>query len=264
MNWLVRALYAELLKTKRTLALWLAIIAPLVIIVLQVAMMWENRERWQVYYQEQNPWYEYGGQTFLLWGLLMLPLFVTLETALVAQWEHKNGQYKHLFALPIPRWAIYAAKQIVGAALIGLSTAALIGLTVLSGWLLGLLVPGLGFGVAVPCLEFVKYGATMFLSAWLVLAIQTWVAQRWSSFAIASGVGVAMTVAGVVVLQSDWANLYPYTLPVIVANGFVSESMRSLNGFTEGLPWLELAAGCLGGVIAATIGGWEMTRRDVM
>ena len=265
MKFLIRALHAELLKTKRTLAFWLALIAPAVVVAVQVAVIWDRQS-----YYFQNPeiiqqtWYEYGKETAVLWGLLMLPLFVTLETALVAQWEHKSGQWKHLFALPIPRWALYAAKQVSGMGLIGLSIAALFGLLVLSGWGFRLLSPGLGFEAPVPWLEYGKYGLTMFLGAWLIVAIQTWVAQRWSSFAVASGVGIALTVAGVVVVQSEWANFYPYILPVIVGNGFVDEAMRALNGFTEGLPWVELLAGSVGGIAVAVAGGWQVTRRDVL
>jgi hypothetical protein len=264
MKFVVRALHAELLKAKRTLAFWLALIAPLVVIALQVVMIWERREYYLTHPLARPAWFEYGAQTTVLWGLLMLPLFVTLETALVAQWEHQGGQWKHLFALPIPRWALYAAKQVGGMALIGLSIAALIGLIVASGWGLRLLIPGLGFEATVPWAAFAKYGLTMFLGSWLAIAIQTWVAQRWPSFAVASGVGIALTITGAVVIQSDWASLYPYTLPVIVANGFAGEAMRSLNGFTEGLPWAQLLLGSVGGVAAAILGGWQVTRRDVL
>lgn len=264
MRALIRALHAELLKTKRTLAFGLALIAPLVIVALQVSMIWERRDYYLAQGMARLAWYEYGAQTAVLWGLLMLPLFVTLETALVAQWEHRNGQWKHLFSLPVPRWALYAAKQVAGTVLIGLSIAALFGLIVASGWGLRLLLPGLGFEAAVPWREYARYGLTMFLSAWLIIAVQTWVAQRWSSFAVSSGVGIALTIAGAVVIQSDWASLYPYTLPVIAANGFASEAMRSLNGFTEGLPWAQLLLGSAGGIAAAILGGWEVTRRDVL
>jgi len=264
MRYVTRALTAEMLKMKRTLALWLAAIAPAVIVVLQVIMIWDRQD----YYRNQDlmreAWFEYGAQTGVLWGLLMLPLFITLETALVGQWEHKNQQWKQLFVLPISRGALYAAKQISGMALIGLSIAMLIGLLVVSGLGLRLLIPGLGFEAPVPWLDYLKYGMTMFLSSWLVIAIQTWVAQRWPSFAVASGVGIALTITGAIVIQSEWANLYPYTLPVIVANGFANEGMRTLNGFTEGLPWLELLVGSFGGLAAAVIGSWDVTRRDVL
>jgi hypothetical protein len=49
----------------------------------------------------------------------------------------------------------------------------------------------------------------------------------------------------------------------MVANGF-SDNMQALHGFTEGQPWAELAVGSLGGVLAAVVGGWHITRRDVL
>ena len=42
-------------------------------------------------------------------------------------------------------------------------------------------------------MDFVK-----FVGGWLLVAIQTWVAQRWSSFTVASTVGIALTIVGVV------------------------------------------------------------------
>jgi hypothetical protein len=264
MRYLARALSAEMLKAKRTLALWLALIAPAVVIGVQVAMMWDRRAYYRQTEIARGAWMEYGAQTMVLWGLLMLPLFVTLETALVGQWEHVSAGWKHLFALPVPRGAIYAAKQIASALLIALSILALTTLLILSGLSMRLWLPGLGFEAVVPLWAFCKYGLAMFLGAWLIVAIQTWVAQRWSSFAIACGVGVAMTVAGVLVIQSEWASYYPWTLPVLVANGFSEEAMQSLNGFTDGLPWRELLFGTLGGLLVAVWGGHNVTRRDVV
>ena len=121
MRSVIRALRAEVIKTRRTLAFWLAIIAPLVVISLEVAMFYKNRAIYQNSPPGDEIWFQFGLQTMVLWGLLMMPLFVTLETALVASWEHRNRQWKHLFALPIPRGALYAAKQLCGMALIGLS-----------------------------------------------------------------------------------------------------------------------------------------------
>jgi hypothetical protein len=57
-----------------------------------------------------------------LWCLLGLPHLVALETALLAGSEHRENTWKHLFALPIPRWTICAAKLLVGSGLVGLST----------------------------------------------------------------------------------------------------------------------------------------------
>ncbi|HOU12252.1 MAG TPA: ABC transporter permease [Anaerolineae bacterium] len=262
---IIHALHAELLKSKRTLAFWLTLIAPAVVISLQVAMMWDQYG----YHLEQSKlfgsaWVFYTQQTLVIWSLLMLPLFVTLETALVAQWEHHSQQWKHLFALPVARGALYAAKYLCSVALIGLSCALMIALILLTGLVFRWVFPGLGFEAAPPLGEMALYGLLMFLGSWLIIAIQTWVAQRWSSFAVASGVGIALTVASVIVIQSKYAGFYPYTLPALVANGF-SKNIGALKTFAEGvLPVKELLFGSIGGLVAAALGGWHFVRRDVL
>jgi hypothetical protein len=260
---LTRALHAERLKLKGTLVLWLALIAPAVVIALQVMMTYVRRD----YYYQRPPsdaWGEYGVQVMLIWSLLMLPLFVTLETALVAQLDHANRAWTHLCALPITRGALYAAKQIGGMALIGLSLGILAVLTIAGGLLLRFALPGLGFEEAVPFGEIGEFAALVFAGSWLLISIQTWVAQRWPSFVVACAVGIGMTLIAVMIIQSDYAGFYPYTLPVLVANGF-SERIQPLNILEEGvLPIKELLAGSLGGVVAAVLAGWHVTRRDVL
>jgi hypothetical protein len=250
---LIRALRAERLKMKRTLALWLAPIAPLVIVALQLAIVLQRQD----YYRRQDlsqAWAEYGGQIVFLWAILMLPLFVTLETALLSNLEHGNHQWKHLFALPISRGAVYAAKQVSGMAIIGLSMTSLYVYIVLSGLALRVLTPGLGFEAPVPWSEFFRYIAMAYLASWLILSIHTWVGLRWHSFVLASAVGITAMVVAVVLIQSDWGQWYPWTLPGLVASG--------LNAGLD--VQTELLVGSAGGVVAALLGGWDVIRRDVL
>lgn len=250
---IVRALRAEQLKLKRTLALWLVPLAPLVIIALQVAIILESKE----HYQQQDiaqAWTKYGGQIVFLWTMLMLPLFITLETALLSNLEHGSQQWKHLFALPIPRWTIYAAKQVSGMFIIGLSMVSLYVLLVLSGLGLRLLTPGLGFEAPVPWGEFIQYVALAYLASWLIISIHTWVGLRWHSFVVASSVGIMAMVVAVFLFRSDWAQWYPWTFPGLVAYG--------LEEGADVLP--QLLAGALGGLVAAVLGGWDVVRRDVL
>ena len=250
---ILRALHAERLKTKRTLALWLAPLAPLVIIALQMAVVFQQ----QKYYKAKdiaNAWIDYGQQTVFLWAILMLPLFITLETALLAHLEHGNGQWKHLFALPIPRGAIYAAKQVSSMAIIGLSMAALYATIILSGLALRELTPGLGFEAPVPWWDLFRYIALSYLASWLILSIHTWVGLRWSSFVVASATGIAAMVIAVLMFQSDWAQWYPWTWPGVVANGVEA-------GEEVGT---QLLIGSLGGLGAALLGAWDVVRRDVL
>lgn len=250
---LVRALRAEMLKAKRTLALWLAPIAPLVIVGLQLAIVLQSQD----YYRQQDvseAWTHYGGQTVFLWTMLMLPLFITLETALLSNLEHGNQQWKHLFALPIPRAAIYAAKQVSAMALIAVSMVSLYVLMVLSGLGLRLVAPGLGFEAPVPWVEYLQYVALAYLASWLIISIHTWIGLRWHSFVVASAVGIGAMVIAVFLFSSDWNQWYPWTLP-----GLVQYNLE------EGLSfWPQLLLGSVGGVVAALVGGWNVIRRDVL
>jgi len=250
---LIRALRAEQLKLKRTLALWLAPLMPLVIVALQVAMILERES----HYRRQNladAWEPHGGQIVFLWTMLMLPLFITLETALLGNLEHGNQQWKHLFTLPVPRGALYAAKQVSAMVLIGLSMVSLYVLIVLSGLGIRLVAPGLGFEAPVPWAQLFGYVTLAYLASWLIVSIHTWVGLRWRSFVVASAVGIAAMVIAILLFQSDLSGWYPWTLP-----GLVVHSLE------EGLfPAKQLLVGCLGGLAVALLGGWEVTRRDVL
>lgn len=250
---LVRAVRAEWLKLKRTLALWLAPLAPLVIVALQVAMVLQRQD----YYRQQqhaDPWDQYAGQTVFLWAMLMLPLFITLETALLANLEHSNQQWKHLFALPVPRWMIYAAKQFSGMVLIGLSMVSLYVFTVLSGLGLRLAAPGLGFEAPVPWVGILQYIGLAYLASWLIISIHTWIALRWHSFVVASASGIVAMIVAVLLFESDYAQWYPWTYA-----GLMTASLR------EGLAYeTQLFLGWLGGIVAAFLGGWHVIRRDVL
>ena len=91
---LVRALSAEILKLKRTLALWLVVIAPSVIVVTRFLEWTRYGER--MVYLDVNPWTRFAQSILTIWGMLMLPLFIILEMALLSSYEHAEKQWKHL------------------------------------------------------------------------------------------------------------------------------------------------------------------------
>ncbi|NLG51036.1 MAG: ABC transporter permease subunit [Chloroflexi bacterium] len=249
----LRAIWAERLKMKRTLALWLAPIAPLVIVGLEMALILDRAE----YFTPGNgltTWENYGQQIVLLWGLMMLPLFITLETTLLSNLEHSNQQWKHLFALPLPRSAVYVAKQISGMALIALSMVALYGWIVLTGLLLSVLLPGLGFEEPIPWLTFARYVGISYLAGCLLISIHTWVGLRWHGFVVPIAVGIAAVVVSLFIFQSEYSEWFPWTVP-----GMALAAQR--NGITL---WPQLIASGVGTLIVALFGAWNVCRRDVL
>jgi lantibiotic transport system permease protein len=247
MRLLARALSAEVLKLKRTIALWMVIVAPMVVVLLQFLMMSQRPK----FYVGADGWRILHGGIYSLWAVGMLPLFVTLETALLAGIEHSQKSWKHLFALPVPRAIFYAAKVLVGAAIIAMSCVVLALGTVTAGLLLRGLMPKTTFG-AVPWRELLTGAGAMFIASWLLVALHSWVALRWPSFALASGVGMAATVGTLVIASSQqWWKFYPWALPLHASMGTQAAE-------------LAMMLGAFGGLAAAVLGCWDMTRRDVL
>jgi hypothetical protein len=247
------ALAAELLKLKRTLALALAVLAPLLVVLLNLLVYWQRGST--MVPPGKDAWRLLAQNDLIFWSLLVLPLFITLETALLAAAEHGPKTWKHLFALPTARGALYAAKQIVALALIGISSLVLWAGILGTGLLLRLLRPGIGLEQPAPLWTILGFVALGYLASWLLVAIHTWIAMHWSSFVVAMSVGVAATLVGIVVAQSDNPFYFPWTWP----GGVMMEAMAK---GTVLYGWLVL--GCLGGILGALVGALEFTRRDVL
>jgi hypothetical protein len=248
------ALQAEMLKTRRTLALTLAFLAPLVVIGLEFCVLLRQASL-GLGNSDRDAWMSLAQGTLILWCLVMMPLFVTLETALLGQTEHANKNWKHLFALPVSRGAIYAAKQIAAFGLLGISSLTLWLAMLGTGYGMRLLKPGIGFEAPVPAWTILKFVMIGYLASWLIIALHTWVAARWSSFVVACSVGIAATVVAVIVVESDYLAYYPWTLPAMLSMDAVNKGTFSL---------FVLACGALGGVLGAILGGLEFVRRDVL
>ncbi len=252
LTYLRRAMSAEALKLKRTLAVWMVLIAPLVVVGLNFVMLLDRGENFMS--QADSAWQALTQNVLLFWALMMLPLFVTLETALLGSVDHGSQQWKHLYALPLPRWAIYAAKSISALILIGASTLVLWGETIVAGLLLGALKPQLAIGWPIPAWSILQPMLLTYLIAWCMIAVHQFVALRWQSFTFAIGFGIATTVINFMIIQSDkWNKFFPWSWP---AYAF----------FEEGLDFrlTALVLGMAGGVIVGLIGMWLVSRREVV
>ena len=253
MNVLLRAVSAEMLKMKRTLALWMVFIAPMVVVVLTFLQIYMQEVPKRQLPSPDEAWLRLASVITQLWSFLMLPLFITLETALLGGLENVEKQWKQLFALPVPRWTIYTAKLLICSALIAASTFVLWAGTVAAGLLLHRAVPEFGNSGAPPWWAMLKMTLLTWLASWFIIAIQTWISLRWRSFSLAVGIGMSGTVVGFIVMQSEkWGKFYPWALP-----------MTTMAGEGKNMQF-AVTYGIVGGIILGIIGCWEMTRRDVL
>ena len=247
---LAGALAAEALKLRRTLALRMSVVTPAVVVLLCVAQL-GLRDVPLGTGDPARAWRAFAGASFALWAFLMMPLFVTLEAALLAGLEHTDRQWKHLLALPLPRGVHYLAKWAALVALMVVSALVMVGLIVLGGWVLMALRPETGLAGWPPWSWLLLRCAGMTVAALLMAAIQLWVAIRWSSFTIAVGVGMSATVGGFMIGQSRFGHLYPWTLPVQL---FAKDGGHA--GFA-------MVASVVGAVVVIGLSLWEFSRREL-
>jgi hypothetical protein len=244
---LTRAVSAESLKLKRTLALRLALIAPLFIVLLQLGVYLARGE--DVERATTNPVAGFARGVVTLWTLVFLPFWATLAASLCASLDHRDNHWDQLFALPIRRWPVYAAKWIIVFGLVVLSSICLPLFAVAAVEILkqvrvewrGAALPWglLLSGVSRSC------GACL-----LLISLQCWFSLRWRSFLIALGVGIAGIMSGIILISAPlrFLSLYPWTATAAAASP--SE------------PLLPLIWGMCGGLAIAVIACWHLAVRD--
>jgi len=249
-----RTLSTELIKMKRTLGFWLALLAPLVVAGLEFLVMVSQGEDMMEFANGQ-PWHWHMKFTLTLWGLFVLPLFVTLETALLAGWEHGNGTWKLLYAQPVSRWMLTTAKQFSGLVLLGISHIFLVFAVIGTGLVLRYLNPAVGLDAPVPWLTMLGYSLLIYLISWLIISIHSFVSLRWDSFIVAMAVGIVATMSGVFFIRSEtYAPYYPWAMQGLIANNLLE----------DGWPVAQLIWGIGGGLLVFLLSNLYLSRRDVL
>ncbi|WP_374603279.1 ABC transporter permease [Arenimonas sp.] len=216
MSALSRALWAEHLKLRGTLAAWMCLVAPAVVVLVYVLQVSFSR------FPANRPplpgdeaWNGFMQATLVLWAFLMLPLLVTLQAALLAGLDHQGNQWKHLLALAPPRRVHYLAKLLGLAALVAMSQLAMFLLLPLGGAVLSVVKPAFGLVGGPPWAALARELAEIYAACLMLVALHTWIALRWRSFAVAVGVGMAATVMGFLIGQSArFGPWYPWSLPM--------------------------------------------------
>lgn len=251
------ALLNELIKLRRTLALWAMLLAPLAIVALQVGIL--ARLPGGADGAPVNGWAFLLRNSLGFWVLLMLPLFVAVATTLLAAVEHGPGMWTQHFALPAPRWHLLVAKLAVALLLVGGATALLLAGVGLAGAMvvaLGLR-PDLAWGAPEPGWDVAATAAALsWLLAGMMVSIQTVISLRWANVLVPLGVGVVATIVGFVAVNSPaLAQLYPWALP------FAGFAHYAGEGSALALP-LALSVG--GSIVVTLVGAWELGRREVV
>jgi lantibiotic transport system permease protein len=245
-----RAVAAEAVKIRGTLARRLCWVAPLVVVGLDVLMMLVRKFPERPIPRPTEAWLGFTQEAFGLWAFLMLPLFITLQSALLAQLEHGERQWKHLLALPVGKGVHYGAKVVMLVAMIFTAFLFLGGFTLLGGYFLAWAKPSLGISGPGPFGYLLEKGLQVFLISTAMITIHTWIAIRWTSFTVAVATGMSATVIGFLVGQSEYRAYYPWSMTLQVLGGKAVE------------PGPAIAIALIVAAAAYAWGLWDFRRRE--
>jgi hypothetical protein len=185
----------ETLKLRRTLALWMTLVAPAAVILLQLLIVTRVGDGPGA---DIDIWLSFQKNALTMWALFMQPLFV----ALVYHLEHASNGWLRLFVLPVPRWTIPAAKLGAVLGLVTLATIALFVLAVAATWMAPALNAKVELPAEIPWGELVWRAGRVFVATLAVVAIQNFVSFRFASVPLSLGVGIVGTFVGL--FASSW------------------------------------------------------------
>lgn len=252
----LRVLATEVMKIRRTLALWMVVIAPFVVVLLNFLVAYVGSA--QVARRQPDVWAMTTRQTVGLWTVMMMPLFLTLETSLLAGVEHGERNWKSLLALPPPRWMFYVSKLVVAIGLLWTAHLVLVGGTLVSGAILSAWRPVLKIQ-ALPLDGLLSPMLRVSATALCATAIQHWVSLRWQSFTGAMGFGMCAMVTGFMAVNSpDYGPWFPWSMSMYaIRAGSTAAAAAAADPSSR-----VLLVGIAGAIVAAVAGAIEFSRRE--
>jgi len=248
---LMRGVGAETLKMKRSLALSVALVIPLLPTFANVASALQTGLGPQM--EEGitlSPWSLFFRYTFRLWTIFALPMVVAIISALVAHTDHQTKAWKMLLALPISRQAAFGGKWIVLAGMLLLSNMVFMAANLMGGVLVNLLRPELGMGLPIPLGEALSVTLISWALSLLMVSIHLWISLRWPGFLASLTLGFIATVSNLFLIGSylyGRVSLSPWAMPVQIYGDWQASMPVALGG-------------------ALLVGGlacWDFVTRDV-
>jgi lantibiotic transport system permease protein len=240
----LRALSAEVLKYRRTSALFLAVGVPVAINLLFLLIYaltprlqrLSTDERWMVFLQ--------GGMS--TWTQLFLPLGLGIIAALALNLEHGDNQWKHVLVLGPSRIAVYLAKWLAVVSLVLLGSVAL----GVSALLIGGAVTGFQ---SIPWAELARGPALTFVGGLGIIAVQTWLATRFKAFGSSLGVALFGAIVGGAAINSQtYWKFVPWSYPA----GAIG--LQTPNNELAVLLSVALA------LVVTGLAAWDFNRRDML
>src|SRR5258706_8679828 len=206
---------AELIKTKRSASFWVCVLGsgfiPLIFLLTYTLAPSKNYPRLQAF-----PWGIHFGQGWQAFSSFLLPMFVILICSLIPQLEYKNNTWKQVFASPQSLGNIFFSKFMTIHLMILFCFLLFNLFMILSAVAVNIVNKNYPFlSHSIDWTFLLRLSFKTYISILGISALQYWLSLRFKNFIAPIGIGLALLITSLILMQ--WEHIYkiPYAHPLL-------------------------------------------------
>ncbi|SFJ59468.1 ABC transporter permease [Thermoflavimicrobium dichotomicum] len=235
------------IKIRRSVVWWIMLAVPIFISIIGVNNYMEHLD----VFQKENllGWMGAWTQVEFLYGMVLLPIVISVYVSLLCRYEHLGGGWKQMLSYPITRTSVYLSKMVWSMILVGLTNVVMLVVFLALGSIWG--VQG-----EIPWSTFL----TMMINGWIatftLIAIQLWVSTQWDNFSVPIILNFIFVFPNIFISNTKMGMFFPWSQPV-----YAMTPADRLE-YVQPLPYFYLAV-CLGFLIFIIGGLWHFHRSEI-
>jgi len=190
-----RIVSTEILKNRRTIALWLTLLYPLFTVALVTLFLYGMK------HPKADPWLDFI-QNINNVAAFFLPFFIILVVGYACNMENKSNTWKHLQALPIPRWSLFFGKISYIFVLLAFSLLLFVVFAHSAAFILSNISPK--YSNITGWIDFNKLVNMLvrtYLAGFAIIAIQYWISLRRKNLVFPITIGITLTIMPIAILM---------------------------------------------------------------
>jgi lantibiotic transport system permease protein len=261
MLFLFRGLQTEWIKARRSFIIIYIILCPFLLATLMFLMLYfRSTVDIETGVGEHNFWRMLLTASYSSLAYLFLPMFIVLLNTMLYAREHQGNMWKHLYALPVPRWSVYGAKSLFGILLLVVSFVLFFIFVIGVGYAVDIFKPVYKFSTSDILLkQHFVVSLRILIGALGIWAIHNWLSLRFKGVGISMGIAIVSVVATPLVMMGaekmgNWRFLYPYVCAFEATLDM--QAGKVLYDWWQPETWSSLAYA----LIFLVLGYWEYSR----
>ncbi len=253
---LSRGLQAEVYKFRRTFLFWFLILAPGFVPAINLIILLSKGP--EIIQAGDNPWPTLLNMSIEP-GNMLFPFFVMIVALFVNSIETNSNTWKLIYTQPLSRLTVYLSKVLVFMMMLFMSLT-LFGLfSVGVGWLVGIIMPDLGFGQAFKTELFFFIPTKVYLLTLGYASLQFLISQQSKNMILPLGIGIGGLISFLILSQGwEYVEYHPYGYQMMGIGNYadVEASFWAQSKFiyrSLGVAFVTFA-----------VGGWLMLRKRIV